>query len=113
MAQLIVICILVLLLISSLIVLNRNEKRLKNLTERFDNLREDTVALDRRAEALEKILLLEKDNFKEGLIPRIAAEYSKALKRGDEATTPEELHNAQIEINRWADAMRWAYDYLI
>lgn len=112
MAQLICLIVLVVLLIGCLIHLSVNDKRIKALKERQEQLKKDADALDLRLEGLQKILLLEKDYLQEGFLVNVKTAYDKATKRVEEATKSEELHDAQLELDRLEAAMGWIYEHL-
>lgn len=112
MAQLICLIVLVVLLIGCLIQLSVNDKRIKTLKEHQEQLKKDADALDLRLEGLQKIFLVEKDYFQEGFLVRMRTASDKVAKRVEEATTPEELHDAQLELDRLETAMEWIYEHL-
>lgn len=113
MAQLVCIIVLALLLIGCLFQLSAKGSKLKVLEERLESLKKDADALDLRYEGLKKVLNTEKGFLKDGFLSRVTAQYNKAAERVDNATTPEELHDAQIELDRWAAATRWVHDNFI
>lgn len=112
MGQLICIICLTVLLILCLIRLSVNAKRIKLLKERSEQLKRDADALDSRLEGLQKILLADRRFLGKALSERAAAECDKAVKRVDEATTANELRDAQIELDRLAAGEKWINDYL-